>query len=223
MKSSLYAPLALTAALCAATPAHAQQAGQWLFRGGVMSIIPDVTSDDLSAPTVPGAKIDVESATTVAGGISYMVTDNWSVDLPLAWPLKHHIKGAGSIAGSGEIGTTKVAPATLFAQYRFFEAQAQVRPYVGLGLTYAIFFDETANGTLTALTNPGGTPTTMKIKDHFGLTPQVGLTYAVNDKVFVEGMVAKSLLKTTTTLSTGQSIETKLNPWTLGLYVGWKY
>jgi len=223
MKYSLTAPLALAAALCAAMPAHAQQAGQWLFRGGVMSIIPDVTSSDLSAPTVPGAKIDVESATTVAGGITYMLTDNWSVDLPLAWPLKHHIKGAGSIAGSGEIGTTKVAPATLFAQYRFLEAKSPLRPYVGLGLTYAIFFDETANGTLTGLTNPGAVGTTMKIKDRFGLTPQVGVTYAIDDKWFVEGMLAKSLLKTTTTLSTGQSIETKLDPWTVGLYVGWKY
>ena len=144
------------------------------------------------------------------------------MDLPLAWPLKHTIKGDGAIAGSGEIGTTKVAPATLFAQYRFNEASAAWRPYVGLGLTYAIFFDETANGTLTALTDPGGS-TTMKIKDRFGITPQVGLTYAVDPQWFVEGMVAKSLLKTTTTLSTGQRIDTKLDPWTVGLYVGWKY
>jgi len=218
---TLLSAVALTAAACGT--AHAQQAGQWLFRGGVMSIIPDVDSGDLSAPTVPGAKIDVEAATTLAGGISYMVTDNWSVDLPLAVPLKHKIKGDGTIAGSGEIGTTKVAPVTIFGQYRFFEANAAFRPYVGLGLTYALFYDETANGTLTGLTNPGSSGTTMKIKDRFGLTPQVGATYAFDEKWFVEGMLAKSILKTTTTLSTGQTIDTKLNPWTVGLYVGWKY
>src|SRR5690349_20731849 len=109
--------LAVAAAACgAALPAHAQQAGQWLLRGGVMSIIPVVSSGDLSAPTVPGAKIDVDAATTLAGGISYMLTDNWSVDVPLAVPLKHDINGDGSIAGAGEIGTTKVAPATVLAQ-----------------------------------------------------------------------------------------------------------
>jgi outer membrane protein W len=71
--------------------------------------------------------------------------------LPLALPFTHTLTGAGAIAGVGTIGTTKALPATLFAQYRFGDAKAAFRPYLGAGLTYAYFYDENATNTLNAL------------------------------------------------------------------------
>jgi outer membrane protein len=215
--------LSLMASLLWATAAQAQSAGTWLGRIGATSVMPQVKSDELSAPSVPNTRIDVSNATSLGGGISYMLTDNWSVDLPLALPFKSKIKGAGAIEGSGEIGSAEVVPVTVFAQYRFREARATWRPYVGMGLTYANFINEKGNGTLTGLTNPGGPGTNLKIKDKFALTPQIGATVFVTPKVFIEGLVAKSFLKTRSTLSTGQTIDVRLDPLTVGLYVGYRY
>lgn len=218
---------AFSSALAAATLgfcglAQAQQAGTWLFRVGAMSIIPQVSSGDLTAPSVPGVKIDVDSSTTLAGGISYMLTDNWSLDVPLAIPPKHKIKGDGAISGSGEIGTTRVVPATMFLQYRFLEAQSTWRPYLGAGLTYARFYGEKGNGTLTAITDPGGS-TTLSIKSEFAPTVQAGMTYSLTPQVYLDGWVGKTFLKVRSTLSTGQHIDTKLDPVIVGLSVGYRY
>lgn len=203
--------------------AQAQSAGTWMVRAGATTVSPDVTSGDLSAPSFPGTKSDVDADTQLGGGISYMYTDNISVDLPLALPFKHKINGAGAIAGVGQIGSVEVLPMTVFLQYRFLEAGAKFRPYVGLGATYAYFFNEEGSGRLTALTNPGGPPTKLSIDSKFILTPQIGATLAVGDKWFVDVFYSKSMLSTKTTLSTGQTQDIALDPDSYGIAVGYKF
>lgn len=223
IQPTAFTALALGVALCAGLPAHAQSKGDVLIRAGLTSVNPQVKSGDLSAPTVPNTKIDVTPSTVVGGGITYMVSDHFSVDLPLAVFLTHKIKGDGAIKGSGQIGSTKAIPATLLAQYRFGEANATWRPYLGAGPTYAKFTETTGNGTLTGLTNPGGEGTSLKIKDKLGLSVQAGVTYAFAPNWFADLMVIKTKLKTTSTLSTGQTIDVTLDPVTVGFYVGVKY
>ena len=218
-----FALLALLASSVAASAAHAQSAGSWSIRGGMTNISPDVTSGNLSAPSLPATKIDVKSATQVSGGITYMYTDHFGVDLPLALPFRHDLVGAGAIAGVGKIGDVKLLPITVFAQYRFLAAQARFRPYVGLGLTYANFFAERGSGTLTGLTNPGGTPTRLSIDDRWGLTPQLGLVGRINERWFFDVNVAKTHLKTRNTLSTGQTLDLKLDPVTVSVGVGMRF
>lgn len=221
MKKHAFHGIAIALLALVATGAQAQQAGSWLGRVGVTTISPDVSSGDLSAPSLPHTQIDVNSNTQLSGGITYMLTDNWALDLPLALPYKHTISGAGAISGAGKLGDVRALPITLFAQYRFLAANAQARPYVGVGATYAKFYDERSTGTLSALT--GGSPTTFEVDSKWAPTFQAGLQYMINDKVFLDGMVAKTLLKTTTHLSTGQSIDAKLDPWTISLSVGMKF
>jgi len=206
--------------------AQAQEpAGAWLVKGGVMSIMPDTSSGDLSAPSQAGTKIDTSSSSTqIAGGIVYMITDHWSVEVPLALPFEFDIKGAGAVEGVGKIGDTKVLPATVFGQYHFFDANAKLRPYVGLGLTYAYFFDERGNGTLSGMTNPGGgVGTKIDIDSKLALTPQLGLAWHFDQRWFAEVMVAKTFLKTTSTLSTGQKIDITLDPVTAAGFIGYRF
>ena len=134
MKTFLKASAAvMVLAACAA--AQAQVAGTFSARAGVTRIMPDVTSGNLSEPSFPGTTISVGDATQVSGGVNYMLTDNISLDLPLALPFKHKFYGDGAIEGVGQLGQVKVLPATLFVQYRFLEANSAFRPYVGLGVT----------------------------------------------------------------------------------------
>ena len=209
------------AALFAATGAQAQQAGSWLARIGATNINPHVSSGDLTAPSLPSTKVDVDDNTQLSGGITYMVTDNWAVDVPLAAPFHHNFVGASSIAGAGKLGDVRALPITAFAQYRFGVASAQLRPYLGAGLTYAKFYRERSTGVLSSLT--GGSPTTFSVDSKLGLTLQAGGIFNINEKVFVDAMVAKTFLKTTTHLSTGQSIDTKLDPLTLSIGLGMRF
>lgn len=211
-------------ALALSGGAQAQTAGSWLVRAGATQISPQVTSGDLSPPSFTGSKVDVRADTQLAGGITYMLTDHWAVDVPLALPFKHDVIGAGAIAGVGKIGEVKVLPMTVFAQYRFLEANARVRPYVGLGVTYAKFFKERGTAALTGLT--GGSPsrpTTLSAESRFGLTPQVGVSIALNDQWSLDVAYYKTFVKTRNTLSTGQTIDVKLNPNVVTLGVVYRF
>ena len=139
-------------------------------------------------------------------------------------PSKHHFYGDGAIAGTGKLGETKVIPATLFAQYRFGEADAKFRPYLGLGVTYSRFFKNRSTAALTGVT--GGSPahpTTASIDNKWGLTPQVGFVYNFSERWFVDAAYYKSFVKTTTHLSSGQSIDIKLNPNVFAVGIGYRF
>lgn len=222
-KQLLQAGCAL-ALLAAFGTVQAQVAGTWSVRVGATRIMPQTQSGDLSEPSFPGTKVDVGSANALTGGINYMLTDHWALDLPLGLPFKHSFYGDGAIDGVGKLGQTKVVPATLFAQYRFGEPNAAFRPYVGLGVTYSKFFKNRSTAALTGVT--GGTPanpTTASIDNKFGLTPQVGFVWNFNERMFLDVAYYKSFLKTTSHLSSGQSIDMRLNPNVVAIGVGWRF
>ena len=218
LKASLLAVL-----VAAAAPASAQRAGTMMFKIGVNQIDPQVSSGNLSAPAMPGTKIDVDAATSVIFTGTFMLTDNVSAELYVGLGYKHDVVGAGAIAGVGKLGTVKQVSPTLFAQYRFREAGDLFRPYVGLGLTYAYFYGEEGSGTLTALTNAGGPPTRLSVDPAWGLSPQVGAQYAFDRHWFADFSVIKTYVKTTNQLSSGQSIDTKLDPISVNLSLGYRF
>jgi len=214
--------LVVAAALTAAGSACAQTAGTWMVKVGYNQITPKVSSGDLSSPSLPGTKIDVDSADSLIVTAAYMFTDHVSGELMLGAPYKHDLIGAGSISGAGKIGTVEQLPPTLMLQYRFREPTAKFRPYVGLGVTYAIFQKETGSATLTALTNPGGA-TTVRVDDAWGGTAQLGITYALDEKWFADLSAQKTYIKTTANLSTGQSIDTRLDPVSVNFSIGYRF
>lgn len=222
MKHYSILALASIAALIAA-PAFAQKAGSWSASVGITQIAPDVDSGNLSAPSLPGTKVDVASNTQLTGAINYSVTDNIVLNAPIGFGFKHKVNGAGAIAGVGAIGTTKALPITLLGQYRFLEANSTFRPYAGGGLAFVKFYGEKGTAVLTALTNPGGPATTIKFESKLAPVIQLGMIYNINEKLFLDANYTKTFLKTRGTLSTGQTLDAKLNPDGLSLQVGYKF
>lgn len=210
--------------LFATGTALAQSSGGWLVRAGATKITPKVDSGDLSPPGLAGSKADVESDTQLGGGITYMLSDSLSIDVPLATPFKHNLVGAGAIEGVGKIGEVRVLPFTVMGQFRFLEASSQFRPYVGAGLTYAKFYKEKGTAALSALT--GGTPsdpTTFKVDSKLAVTIGLGGSFTFNERWFADVQVHKTFLKTTTTLSTGQTMDIKLDPLTTCVAIGYRF
>ncbi len=218
-----FKPIFLALLAMSAASAFAQKAGTWSASVGVTQISPDVNSGNLSAPSLPGTKIDVQDNTQLTGAVNYSLTDNIVIHLPLGLGFKHNVVGAGAIAGVGTIATTKALPITLIGQYRFMEANAQLRPYVGAGLSYVKFYKTHGTAVLTAITNPGGPATTAGFDSKFAPTVQLGASYNINEKWYLDASYTKTFLKTTGTLSTGQTLNAKLDPSGLTLQVGYKF
>ncbi|MBU1425654.1 MAG: outer membrane beta-barrel protein [Gammaproteobacteria bacterium] len=211
-------------AMSAATSAAALDLQNWSVKLGVNKITPKVQSSDMTAPSLPGTKVDVGSNTQPIFAFAYAYDSNLSAELVLGTPYKHDVYGAGSIDGVGKTGTVKSMPPTIFGQYHFLEEQARLRPYVGLGLTYAYFYDETGSAALTALTNTGSpTATTFSVDSAWGLSTQAGLIYNLDEKWFSDLVVVKTFLKTTAHFSTGQTVDMRLDPLAVSLSLGYRF
>jgi outer membrane protein len=216
----------LAAALAgAALGAQAQAAGTWFAGVGVTRISPNTESGTLSTPSAPNTRVDVGGDTKPTLFIGRMLTDHWSVEVPIGFGFKHDINGAGAVAGVGRIGTVRALPITLFGQYRFMEPTARFRPYVMLGLTYAYFYGERGSATLNAINpaNPPGGNTQLDVDSRFAITPGLGVTATITDRWFVDLQYARAFLRTTTTLSTGQKIDTRLDPDSFRVAVGMRF
>jgi len=215
--------LAIAAALGAASGASAQSQGEWLAKVGVNRISPDVTSGDVTAPSKPGVKAEVGSDTKPIFSVGYMFTDHISAELMLGAPYKHTLYGAGTIQGTGKLGTAEALPPTIFGQYRFFEPNATVRPYVGLGYTYAYFQKETGSAQLTAILNTGGTPVTYSLDSKSAISGVLGATAKLSERFYADVNVVKTKLKTRAHFSTGQTLDIKLDPLAVSLSVGYRF
>jgi outer membrane protein len=216
--------LLIPAVMACAVAAQAQTAGTWMVRGGVTKITPNVSSGDLTAPTLAGTKSSVGSSTRVSGGITYMWSDNISFDVPVALPFEHELFGDGAIAGVGKIGTVKALPVTALAQWRFMEPTSALRPYVGIGITYAAFYGARSTSTLSAIS--GGTPsnpTTLSIESKWAATVQLGASMALDKNWFLDASYTYTPLSNRTTLSTGQTQDNKLDPSSVSLAIGYKF
>jgi outer membrane protein len=217
--------VALAAAALAAGSAQAQSAGNWMVGVGGTWIHPNVSSGDLSSPSQAGTKIGVQSDTQPTGWVSYMLTDHWSVEVPIGAGFKHKIVGAGAISGVGQIGTVKALPITAFGQYRFLEPSSRFRPYAMVGVTYAHFYGARGSAALNAVNpaNPTGGTTSLSVDSKWALGAGLGVTVAIKDHWFADLQYSRTFLKTTSHLSTGQSISTKLDPDEVRVGVGYRF
>ena len=222
-KHSIASALVATVALCGAGAAQAQVAGQVMVKLGWNKIIPKVKSDDLSAPSLPGSKIDIKSASALFFTGTYMITDDISVEALGGLPYKHDIVGAGAVSGVGKIGSIHQVSPTVLLQYRLFGADAPFRPYFGAGPTFAKFYGSKGSAALTAVTNPGGPPTTIGGDTEWGGTIELGGNYKIDKHWFIDAAVLKTFISTKATLSTGQSTSAKLNPVSINASIGYAF
>lgn len=114
-----------------------KQAGDFLVRGRAIAIIPDGggTTKQL------GGDIDVQNSYTMEVDFSYFVTKNIAFEL-IAATTQHEVKLKNSAAGDVNLGKVRVLPPTLMLQYHFLTDE-WFSPYLGAGVNYTVFWDET--------------------------------------------------------------------------------
>jgi outer membrane protein len=213
--------LLLSAALAAslATPAYAE-AGDWLVRLRGIYVAPLDDSGGV-LPAVPTGSVTVDDAIVPELDFTYFFTRNIAAELILA-TSPHDINGAGAISGLGQIADTMALPPTLTFQYHF-APDAKIRPYVGAGVNWTIFYSEDSKASLnTAL----GGATNVSLDDSFGWAVQGGVDIDLTDRVFLNLDVKYVDIDTTATLNTGGSINTvdvQIDPLIFGVGFGMKF
>ncbi len=200
--------MATCAILGYASATHAQSAGDFIAGIGWLHFMPRDSSQPMritnyhgspSEITFTGSGAGISNADTVGFTGSYFITDNISSELVLGFPPKFKIKGEGSFAGYGRIGEVRQWSPTLFLKYHFFDAQAQIRPYLGLGVSRVWFKD-------ARLTNEafqrkfGNAPVNISVKNRWTGLINAGLTYRINERWFAGLSVSYMPLRTEATL-----------------------
>jgi len=167
--------------------------------------------------TPPGIKVKAQkSAGTPTISVGYWLDDNykWLVEAyVLAAPLSVKLYGDGIRAdgtpntlNGRHIATSKLLPPLVIGSYNFGKRGDTVRPFIGAGAMYAIFFD--ARSTPFFDDYQGG-KTTITTKNVFGFGPFAGVQTAINDDWHLNLTVGQVSLKTTSRLVTsGTQIKT---------------
>lgn len=205
----------------AAVPAPAfAEAGDVLLRVRAVVVSPNEDSGSI-LPAFPGEGVDVTDSFAPEVDITYMATSHIGFEL-IAATTKHDFGGtSGTTGGIGQLGSTWALPPTLTAQYHF-APEGSVRPYVGAGVNYTIFYSEnTTNG----LENAIG-PTSVSLSDSWGWALQAGVDIDLNENVFLNFDVKYIDIDTIATLRNGaigtQRVDIDLDPFVFGIGIGFR-
>ncbi|HUR87666.1 MAG TPA: OmpW family outer membrane protein [Ramlibacter sp.] len=224
MKNNIKTAAAI-AAMALAGVAQAQYLPSgWSVGVGATTVSPNTKSGNLGAPSAPGTQIDVGSDTQPTVWVRGMFGDHFAVEVPIGAGFKQSVSGAGAISGVGQIGTIKALPITVLGQYHFLDARSQFRPYLSLGVTYAKIRSATGSATLSALNplNPAG-GTGLSVDSKWAGAVGGGVSLNINERWYADLSYLRVFLKTQAHLSTGQSIDVKLNPDVYRIGVGYKF
>ena len=203
------------AVLLSAGPALALEKGDLLVRGRLIHVSPNDDSGEVT--TLDGSGVTVDSATTLELDFTKMLTDHWGLELILG-TTKHDIDAAGSIEALGNIGDTGVLPPTLTLQYHFLP-DGTVRPYLGAGLNYTLFYSESSSDSLDGALGA----TSVSLDSSLGLAAQTGMDIGLGETWFLNFDVKYISMTTEATLNSGGTIRTvdvDINPWVFGIGVG---
>ena len=214
------------AALCLATPAVAQDAPTGIGKGDVLLrlrgivVAPNESSSGIT-PTFPTERASVNASAMPEVDVTWMASDNIGFEL-IASTTKHSASGtSGTTGGIGKLASTWVLPPTLTAQYHL-NPRGHVRPYVGAGINYTVFWNEKASDGLVAAVGP----TRVRMSDSVGWALQAGVDIDVSRRAFLNLDVKYIDIDTTARLRTTaigtQSVRLGIDPLVVGVGVGFR-
>lgn len=231
MRTTLFASSLLALAI-AAPSVQAHQAGDIIVRAGAVTVqthesTSGVKGDRGTLATLGniGGKASINNDTQLGLNFAYMVTDHWGVELLAATPFKHNVSIKGTQApavADGKLGSFKHLPPTLSAVYYPMDSGSVFQPYVGLGVNYTTFFDESVS---SSAKQRGFT--SLNINDSWGWAAQVGADYMLTDNIMLNGQIRYIDIDTTAYASHSTSGRAKVNvdvkPWVYMVGLGYKF
>ncbi|MDQ1231561.1 OmpW family protein [Sphingomonas sp. SORGH_AS_0879] len=201
-----------------AQPRVGVRAGDVLLRARAILVAPNERSGSI-LPAFPGETVKVDNRIMPEVDATYMATNHLGFEL-IASTTKHSVSGVRGTTGSiGKLASTWVLPPTLTAQYHFMPTR-HVRPYVGAGVNYTIFWNESASDGLQAAVGP----TKVHLKDSIGWAAQAGVDMDITRRVFLNLDIKYIDIDTTARLDNAalgrQRVNVSLDPLVFGIGLG---
>jgi outer membrane protein len=182
----------------AAAPALAQEKGDILLGLGLGWVEPTQNSNTLAG------RIDVDGNLRPTITAEYFIADRIGIELLAAWPFQHDV----NLQGAGKVAEVKHLPPTLSLQYHFVNA-SKVTPFVGAGINYTYFFDETGKGALAGVN--------VDLDDSWGLALHAGLDYAVSERSALRADVRYIDIETDVEVGGAPIGKVKIDPWVFNI------
>lgn len=186
------------------TEAMAQQS-PWLVRGRIVNINPANNSDAVGGAGAED-RITVSKKTIPEFDISYFFSPNIAAELILTYPQKHDVMLDGV-----KIGSFKHLPPTLSAQYHF-SPEANVNPYLGLGVNYTNISD------VNLLAGKGGLES-----NSFGLSLQAGIDFKIDKNWSLNVNLKKVQIRSDVKIGGVKASAVKVDPVLFGIGVGYRF
>ena len=191
-----------------------------LFATGVLpdGKITSIDTDIVGLPANTQTEANDNFVPTLA--VEYFFTENFSVET-ICCMTQHDVDGTTGLPGAELVSDAKLIPATVTAKYHF--DLGGVKPYVGAGPAYFLFFDEEPG----AATIPLGV-TDFDMSNELGLALQAGVDVPINDKGISFSVDAKRyFIDTTARWFAGNTVaiqtEHKLDPWVLSAGLAYQF
>ncbi|RXH36750.1 membrane protein [Bradyrhizobium nanningense] len=150
----------------------------WMIRLRVLGVLPDTAGSSVNVsgtPSLssPSSGLSISDQVIPELDITYFFTNNLAAELILG-VTNHHISGNGALTGL-DIGKTWLLPPTLTLQYHFTDF-GPLKPYLGAGINYTVFFNQSAANTSLA----GLAVTDLHLRNQFGAAIQFGFDYMLD-------------------------------------------
>ena len=193
-------------------------AGQWQVKVGASALAPQNDDNGIIA----GGKATVSNELGFTPSVEYFFDNSpISVELLLATPFKHDV----SIESLGEVASFKHLPPTVTAKYNF-KNSTRFTPYIGVGATVVIPWDEELSQTTKTVTGAES----LDAEVAYGVAGQIGFNFqpadAKNWGVFVDARYANVKTELTAKTANGTKVtlgDLEVNPWVYTLGYSYKF
>ena len=188
------------------TTAFAVPAGTWTVAAGAHYV--DPKSDNGTLNNGLSVDVDGDVRPTISG--EYFIANNVGVELLAAIPFHHDFTLNDATGKEILSGKTQHLPPTLSLQYHFddYNLPMNVKPFVGVGVNYTMFFKEKLN-------NAAGAE--LKLDDSVGVAGHIGLDipFAATESFRIDARYMD--IKTDATLNGADLGEIDISPWVYGV------
>ena len=232
MKKSLLT-LAVISSLSLNVIAEDYKAGDIVVRGGATMVVPDSGKSGVYVEALGGdtpLSISVDDNTQLGLNFVYFYDNNWAVEVLAATPFTHDVtihdpqSISGGLFGADVDGATLAEvtqlPPTVSALY-YFDSASDIKPYVGVGINYTIFFDEDFKNTPKSLGF-----SELELDSSFGISVQIGADYQLDDKWHVNASARYIDIGTEANFKIGDvkgSASIDVDPMVYSIMLGYKF
>jgi len=209
-KLAAYVASCLIGTALLASPAFASnhtndENSPWLVRVRALGVLPETSGSSVSTL---GGSLKISNQVTPELDISYFFTKNIAAELVLA-TVRHEVRAT---TGNTDLGNVWLLPPTLTAQYHF-DTGTRFKPYLGAGVNYTHFYNET----------PGAT-NNVHYKNTFGPALQVGTDVKITDHWVFNLDVKKVYIRPDVSVNHGAiTSNAHIDPWLVGVGFGYRF